>query len=892
MAQCISRATGEPMGLIQGDAAQQKALCINFGNTYIDDEGNQFQAQSPEENFTESGAVNTDLTVENENARQNAFEIEKAKIMAQEEAKAKLDAELAAAEAKSKSKSVIDKDELQGIISDNSNNLDEIKFKTSGENASETTIKNVREKPRKDEDTTPVATTDVNTGKTIVSEKTGKETPSSVMSFLGGAGNVALAGTGAALYGAGKVGKEWLKELDFSGGLHGSGGTTGDMSQPYMPEGTQGVQSLEDALPSVEGIAPAGAQSVDDGQFVDTMDGQLANQGYMGPSLDNVVGLQEGPQTMALEGAPQYDIQNLQTGGGATPVDTVSLDRQMSGADGSSLDSRMSGLPVPGMEGMMQTPEEVIAGGQGGVQTPVNPQQLAQLGNEISLGDIQGMLGGVGDTLTSMADGAGDMVDTNKAIQNIEKVLADTGLIDDPQAIEAVNDFVEKVDGLVEKKKEELDTKKSPEEEKSFWDTITDFLGDLMTQFTEITGITSQDLMRALIMYAGSRLLGYSGHDSVQFAYGDFEKNIARRFEDNKESREFLANNTNLQGELDSLYAQKTEAGEGDTSAIDRRIDAISTELNTTSKDTSDIQNFKFYKKKKKQLDDALANGDIDEETHKTQSKDLNDMMKTHRLDVDQRAYLKGIDHKNTTAEIASKAMAAGDAESYKKVVSEQIDLMEKSDKGYRMKLNNDQMLRLVKEADLKTGRFLGNIRQGLRSFATETLGLKIDETASGEMVTQKTMISVLAYISDTKGAISEREMDAFEAASAGHHTSPAGMRLLLETANRFADNDMKRNSYINGKIKELKDNGEIPSVEAMVGFKNDYNRDNPMSLPTLPEIRADDAAKEAADTSVSSMGSATTQEELNKIVQGLGGSSKMSKKQKEAAEAKWNSFQ
>nr|MCS5550227.1 hypothetical protein [Gammaproteobacteria bacterium] len=774
-------------------------------------------------------------TEANNNALQYGIEQEKARIKA-----------LEAEKAKAKETKVIDNNELLKIVSDNDNNLDKITTETSGDTGVKTTFENKRDKPKKADDTTPVPTTDIHSGGSVTSKEVEKdETPSAVMSFLGDAGSMALKGTGAAIYGAGKVGNEWLQELDFSDGLHGGGGTSGDMSQGYVPENLQSVQSLEQALPSVESISPAGVQPIDDGQFVDTMDGQLSNQGYMGPSLDNVVGTQEGPQTMALDGAPQYNIQDLQTGGGATPVDTVSLDRQMSGADGSSLDSRMSGLPVPGMEGMMQTPEEVIAGGQGGgVQTPVDPQQLAQLGNEVSLGDIQGMLGGVGDTLTSMADGVGEKAyeSVEKAVQNIEKVLAETGLIDDPQAIEAVNDFVEKVDDLVKETKGEIDTPKTPEEEKSFWDTITDFLGDLMTQFTEITGITSQDLMRALIMYAGSRLLGYSGHDSVQFAYGDFEKNIARRFEENKESREFLANSNNLNDALDGLYAEreKVAAAGADTSSLDRRIKSIEEESNSLSggKKTSAAKNLELFEEKKEVLNTQRASEIAAAEAQGLPDEDeeaaiaaIND-----RYDTEEgllaKSLLKAVNfhgkgkhetlkHANEIDEVNAKAT--------NKYIEELVDAeaMAHDSKG-----DIDHFLNISDET--YTGSYAGVFALFSKLAASSGVMDAFDLSANYETLKKLSHNFVERRMQMTKGSITEREMKLFADASPSMWDTEDGLHLLLTG---MAYNDqyvMDHAEHMAGWVIKFKEDNEdrSPSTSDILVENRRYKKENKFELP------------------------------------------------------------
>ena len=833
MAQCISRSTGKPMGLIQGDAAQQKALCINFGNTYIDDDGNQFQAQSPEENFTESGAVNTDLTVENENARQNAFEIEKAKIRAQEEEKAKLDAELAAAEARAKTTEVVvqpketkvlDNNELLNIVSDNDNNLDKVITETSGEKGVKTTYENKRDKPKEAEDTTPVANTDIYTGKTIQTGGKKKEEPSAVMEFLKGTGNVALAGTGAAIYGGAKYANEALGAMDFSDGVQGGGdGPVGAGSAPYIPSAPyQGGQTLEQALPSIDPIAPVGAQIspyVDDNQFVDTMDGQLSEQGYMDPSMDSPVGPQDNLETMALDGAPQYDIQDLQTGGGFTPDATISLDRQMSGADGSSLDSRMSGLPTPGM---MQTPEEVIAGAQGLVdQTAgaIPPQQLAQLSNETSLGDIQGMFGGVGDALTSMADGANAAVES--AIQGIEQALIGTGLIDDPQAIEAVNTFVQEVDKLAEEQQTEevtdddLDTlmmqaefdaemldeeydsraqrlpdRWAPKDEESTLDSITSFLGGLLADFTKLTGITSQELMRALVMYAGSRLFGYSAHDSAQFAFKNFANGVQDNWTAQMKDHDYYKKEQSKI--LDKYNGNKEDPGyQTEIAALDRTV-----------------ANNNMTYAEKVLLKQAESKIKVDE-------TELVEEIKT----------IGGIEEKQAGTDIK------GTAELQKKATAD-------AETGYMQRVRNTQLRQMLADGNIETGAWTGNLMQAARSFLTDTIGVKELESATGEVLYNYTVNEVLKFISQTKGAISEKEMKVFAEAALGRMKSSLGLKVLLETSDKIVRFQIKYDKALSDFVSDWKKNPDnkakqSPPPEEVRKWQHQWNKDNELVLPT-----------------------------------------------------------
>lgn len=460
--------------------------------------------------------------------------------------------------------------------------------------------------------------------------------------------------------------------------------------------------------------------------------------------------------------------------------------------------------------------------------------------------------------------------------------------------------------------KEEPKTELETEEGKKEPEDTASWIADLLATFTEYTGITSKDLIRALVMYAGSRLVGYSGHDSVQFAFKDWETQVKNRLDDTSDSREFLANTENLFQTVEKLEGMKVAAFEsGDVASvtgIQARIDKVKEEIDDASMssgtgkgDSSAIKNFEYFTAQKKKYDDQLASNQIDETTHTGLMKDLDGMMKKFALDKDDRISLKGEQHKFNTAEINQK----GNVKTYSNVETESgkgvVKILEegrqKDSTARRAQSRANQILTMLDETPIITGGWFGEAAQGFRTFFAAATGTFELEAATGEMVATDALQFAMDYIQMTKGAVSDKEMAAFIEASPGLGRTRLGIQLLMETVKAYAQNDRDRKAAIATwagayKVKHKKH----PTMTDLSAHEVEWNKDNKVLPPTAQQIQTALEYKEEQgaqeDTEVgSTIDSATTQEELMSIVQGLGGSGGMSKAQKEAAKAKMNSF-
>lgn len=135
-------------------------------------------------------------------------------------------------------------------------------------------------------------------------------------------------------------------------------------------------------------------------------------------------------------------------------------------------------------------------------------------------------------------------------------------------------------------------------------------------------------------------------------------------------------------------------------------------------------------------------------------------------------------------------------------------------------------------------------VKQGIEALT----GKKLEGTAYGEALQSNAMDFVMKRISQTKGAISEREMEAFSKASPGMRNSQAGNEIILNvleaTERRKVEKaEMQREYY--EKNRNLK------------GFKNEWDKyvnENPILDPktlkiTNPKYMSQDAGSTRSNT-------------------------------------------
>ena len=143
-----------------------------------------------------------------------------------------------------------------------------------------------------------------------------------------------------------------------------------------------------------------------------------------------------------------------------------------------------------------------------------------------------------------------------------------------------------------------------------------------------------------------------------------------------------------------------------------------------------------------------------------------------------------------------------------------------------------------------------GEMLKGIHAIGA-TLGFKASEipAANAEAFISDNMTQITAWIQQTKGAISEKEMEAFAAASAGLTRTPLGNRLILNTIKRVAEYDMGLADALNDweiaeEDKFNKDPSNIkfgrrfiPNKAKWEKRRRQYNKDNPLIFPTAKDL-------------------------------------------------------
>jgi hypothetical protein len=119
---------------------------------------------------------------------------------------------------------------------------------------------------------------------------------------------------------------------------------------------------------------------------------------------------------------------------------------------------------------------------------------------------------------------------------------------------------------------------------------------------------------------------------------------------------------------------------------------------------------------------------------------------------------------------------------------------------------------------------FKNTLRKYAMSAGVDFTDDEKEKLANAEKFTQLSGEFVFKAISQTKGSISEKEMDLFQAMSPSMVNSKLGNRLMLEYAQKRANRDVELNKYIQG----LKKQGMLPQerVEMAMAWLNDPAND------------------------------------------------------------------
>jgi len=198
--------------------------------------------------------------------------------------------------------------------------------------------------------------------------------------------------------------------------------------------------------------------------------------------------------------------------------------------------------------------------------------------------------------------------------------------------------------------------------------------------------------------------------------------------------------------------------------------------------------------------------------------------------------------------------MIAGAKEEAKAIQATQTNIYLDSD------ASRDSMASIQQSIDLLPGLYSGTAGEGISNFKTLLVSLGIiDESRSIEeaQFLRNSMQSVTDWIALTKGSISDKEMDAFVAASPGLQKTRAGNLLILETMKAAADYHIRLetewNNWKDKADKTAKASGiPVSQVEWRIHLERWY-RTNKVKLPTVAQIKEalkpDSEAEETTST-------------------------------------------
>lgn len=125
------------------------------------------------------------------------------------------------------------------------------------------------------------------------------------------------------------------------------------------------------------------------------------------------------------------------------------------------------------------------------------------------------------------------------------------------------------------------------------------------------------------------------------------------------------------------------------------------------------------------------------------------------------------------------------------------------------------------------------------------------DAAAKGETLRVLSMQAVMEYIQQTKGAISNKEMEQFAKATIGLGRTKEGNRMILDMAAVAADYSRREGAEYFRWHNELTAKGETPTVSKWEKRKKQWKAENGFALPTLEEIQKAIAGTRYGDDAV-----------------------------------------
>jgi len=130
------------------------------------------------------------------------------------------------------------------------------------------------------------------------------------------------------------------------------------------------------------------------------------------------------------------------------------------------------------------------------------------------------------------------------------------------------------------------------------------------------------------------------------------------------------------------------------------------------------------------------------------------------------------------------------------------------------------------------------------------------DANVGAEQFRVNSMKSVMDWIALTKGAISEKEMALFAAASPGLSRTVEGNRMILATAKKAAEWKQQRSEVYNEWYLSASKDGNIPNSRVAKNYIKSWEKAHQLVLPTAAEISAAKAGTQVGTTGAGQTGS------------------------------------
>lgn len=190
--------------------------------------------------------------------------------------------------------------------------------------------------------------------------------------------------------------------------------------------------------------------------------------------------------------------------------------------------------------------------------------------------------------------------------------------------------------------------------------------------------------------------------------------------------------------------------------------------------------------------------------------------------------------NRQTSDEVGNNALAKAEAE---RMIPVQSAIYLQSDQS------SDSIESIEQSISLLDDIYSGTSAESVSGFKRLLVGLGIvdaDVNAAEEMFVRNSMESVTAWIEQTKGSISDTEMQAFLAASPSLANTKAGNLLILKTMKEAADYYVRLETEFNDWKTKTQARGVRPTETAWRIHKETWYRSGGKpKMPTAQEIKA-----------------------------------------------------